>query len=74
MTADRGIASPGEASPQSTRFRGFPDRLESTTVASPDSRQSPVQTPQRASRGALHNCDYIQIPDSGDTLARSCTV
>jgi len=66
MTADRGIAGHGEASPPSTRFGVFPAPAESTILSSPDSRQSPVQTPFRASRGALHNCDYIQIPDSGD--------
>jgi hypothetical protein len=55
MTADRGIASPGEASVGSTRFRGFPDSPESATVCAPDSRRLPVQIPLKDPHGALHN-------------------
>ena len=66
MTADRGNASPGEASGGSTRFRGFPDTPESATVSAPDSQQPPLRDPSRDPVVASHNCDYIQIPDSGD--------
>ena len=65
-TADWGFPDHREATPPDTLDGGFAPTPDFAIVWSPDSRRLPVQMPSEDIHVAFHNCDYIQIPYSGD--------